>query len=87
VDFSGRFGRDPSGADGLDQGLVVLLVLVRVQLGERRQRAVEDVAAAQVRGDRDPVPGPGVGAGQRGTAQLEDTCIAARAIPDGSPMT
>ena len=53
-------GRDPAGRDCRLQGVVVAFVLVGVGLGERRERAVEAVARAEVAGDRDRVPGAGV---------------------------
>lgn len=70
--MSGGFGLDASRADGVDERPVVLLVLVRVRLGERHERPVEDVAPAQIGGDGDPVARPRVRAGQRGTAQLAE---------------
>src|ERR1044072_8205364 len=69
---SGRLSRYPSRTDGVDECLVVLLVLVGVALGEGHERSVEGVAPAQVRGDGDPVARPRVCAGQRGTAQLAE---------------
>ena len=55
---------EATGADRIDQGLVVALVLVGVGGGEVGDRPVEGVAGAEVGGDRDPVPGAGVGAGE-----------------------
>src|SRR5215475_5495693 len=52
-------------SDRLHEPPVVPLVLVRVALGEVGDRCVERVAAAEARGDRDGVPGPGVRPGQR----------------------
>jgi hypothetical protein len=49
---------------------VVALVLVRVDLGELGERAVEPVARAEVGGDRLAVAGAGVGAGERPAAHL-----------------
>src|SRR4051794_15946917 len=69
---SGCLSRYPSGTDGVDECLVVLLVLVGVTLGEGHERAVEGVATAQVRGDGDTVARPRVGTGQRGAAQLAE---------------
>ena len=57
-------GLEPAGAHGVDQGLVVALVLVGVGGGEVGDGPVEGVAVAQVGGDGDPVAGAGVGAGQ-----------------------
>src|SRR6266516_886219 len=47
------------------QRLVVGLVLVGVALSERSDRPVEDVAAAEVARDRDPVARPCVRSGER----------------------
>ena len=54
----------PSGPDRVDELLVVALVLVGIALREVGDRVVERVAAAQVRGHGDRVPGPGVRPGQ-----------------------
>ncbi len=48
--------RDPAGGGRGGQGVVVVLVLVGVCLGERSQRTVEAVPAAEVAPDRDRVP-------------------------------
>ena len=53
-------GGQPPGRDSVPQGTEIALVLVGVQVGEFRDCLVEDVRAAQVRRDSDPVPGPGV---------------------------
>jgi len=55
---------DPPVVAGPLQGLEVPLVLVGVPLGERGQGGVEDGSRAEVAGDGDAVPRPGVGAGQ-----------------------
>ena len=47
---------DPAVGDRRFQGLVVALVLVGVGHREIGDGAVEDVAAAEVGGDRDPIP-------------------------------
>src|SRR3954447_2073413 len=51
---------------GLDEGVVVALVLVGVGLGELGDGAVERVTRAQVRGDGDAVTGAGVRLGEGG---------------------
>ena len=50
---------------GLDEGVVVALVLVGVGLGELDEGPVEGVTGAQVGGDGDTVAGAGVGPDQR----------------------
>ena len=72
----------PPGSDRLDELLVVLLVLVGVALGEVGDRPVERVAVAQVLGDRDRVPGPGVGPRQRPPA---DAGVEREPEPGSSP--
>jgi len=59
------FGGEPPGGDGVDKSLVVAFVLVGVRARELGDGLVEDVGAAKVGGDGDPVAGAGVGAGQR----------------------
>src|SRR5215831_8412132 len=61
-----------SGPDGLYELGVVPFVLVGVVRGEAGDRVVELVAGAQVGGDGDRVPGPGVGPRQRPPA---DACV------------
>src|SRR5262245_6580686 len=60
---------DTALLDGLLECGVVELVLVRVRFGEPGERAVEDVALAEVGGDRDRVPRAGVRLGQRPAAE------------------
>jgi hypothetical protein len=62
-------GGYPPGFHRVDQGLIVTLVLVGVSGGEPRDGLVEDVRAAQVGRDGDPVAGPRVRPGQRPAAQ------------------
>ena len=74
---------DAAGRHRVLQCAVVALVLVGVRLGERRHRAVERVAAAEIRGDRDPVArasvrprerpaaDPPVGLQRRGSIELD----------------
>jgi len=52
---------EAAGPDCRDELLVVLLVLVGVAFAEVGDRPVERVAAAEVLGRRNRVPGPGVG--------------------------
>ena len=58
-------GLKPSGPDRPNEGLVVAFVLVRVPLGEVRDRAVELLAGAQEGRDRHRVSRPGVRPGER----------------------
>ena len=60
-------GFQPPGSDRVDELLVVLFVLVGVPLGEVGDRC-RTRRCAQVRGDGDRVPGPGVGPRQRPSA-------------------
>src|SRR5208282_6423429 len=57
-------GGQPPRVDGRGERGIVPLVLVRVDRGEVRYGAVECVPVAQVGGDGDPVPPPGVRPGQ-----------------------
>src|SRR5271169_1140630 len=57
-------GGQPPRVDGGGERGVVPLVLIRVGRGEVRYGAVECVPVAQVGGDGDPVPPPGVRPGQ-----------------------
>src|SRR5580700_5185932 len=57
-------GGEPPRVDGRDERGVVPLVLIRVGHGEVGYGAVEYVPVAQVGGDGDPVPPPGVRPGQ-----------------------
>src|SRR5262249_61994941 len=57
-------GRDAARTARLLQRVVVALILIGVRLGEGRQRLVEDVTRTEVAGDRDPVAGAGVSAGE-----------------------
>src|SRR3954463_12730552 len=64
-----RDSLQPAALDRVEKGAVVLLVLVRIRLGELGERAVEGVSAAEVGGDRDRVPGARVRACQDATAE------------------
>ena len=55
--FLDACGVDPPGLHRFDECRVVAFILVGVRFGERRDRLVEDLAAAQIGGDRDPVAG------------------------------
>jgi len=46
-------GGESAGLDGLDERLVVAVVLLCISLGERENRSVEDIAASKVGGDGD----------------------------------
>src|SRR4051812_39040189 len=56
---------DPSGCGGVPNELVIPLVLIRVALGEVRDRLVERGALAEVGADRHTVPRAGVRPGER----------------------
>ena len=62
-------GPDPARVDSRPQDCVVGFVLVRVAVGELDHRTVEMIAAAEVGGDRDAVPGAGVGVGEHAAAE------------------
>jgi hypothetical protein len=53
------FGGDPSLLDGVEEGVVVAFGLVGVGGREPGDGMAEDVGAAEVGGDGDPVPGAG----------------------------
>src|SRR4051794_1556493 len=57
--------RDAALLFGLDEGVVVPVVLVGVGLGELDERLVEGVAGAEVGGDGDAVAGAGVSTNKR----------------------
>ena len=59
---------EPSGTDRLHERLIVLLVLVRIPLGEVGDRSIERVLLAEIRRDRDRVSRAGVRTRQRPTA-------------------
>jgi hypothetical protein len=59
----------PAAGDGIEERRVVALVLVGVGLGERRDRAIERVARAEVAGDGDRIARARVSARQRPRAQ------------------
>src|SRR3954452_13351403 len=61
---------DRAGLDSGGERAEVALVLIRVGGRELGERAVERVARAEVRGDRDPVARAGVRARQRPAAEL-----------------
>src|SRR3954467_14025355 len=61
---------DPPFAGRRREGGVVALVLIRVRDCELGERAVERVAPTEVGGNRDPVAGAGVGAGEEEAADL-----------------
>ena len=61
-------GLQAARPDGFRESLVVPFVLVGVTLGEVGDRPIELVALAQVLGQGYGVTGPGVGPGQRPTA-------------------
>src|SRR4051794_18112624 len=62
-------GFQMSSADGLDELLVVLFVLVGVALGEVGDGPVEPVTVAQVRADSDRISRSGVRPSQRPAAR------------------
>src|SRR3954447_23008757 len=64
-----RDSLQPAALDRVEKGAVVLLVLVRIRLGELGERAVEAVPAAEVGGDRDRVSRPRVRACEDATAE------------------
>ena len=72
---------DPAGRRGPLQGGEVGLRLVGIRCGEVRDGLVEDVPATEVRGDGDPVPGPGMRPGQRLGADLRIRPEAGRGDP------
>src|SRR6202020_1937352 len=61
----GGCGLGPAGGYGVGQRGVVADGLIRVAGAEVGHRLLEPGRTAQVRGDREPVAGPGVGPGQR----------------------
>ena len=67
-----RFGRcdDPARARGLEQLPVIVLVAVRVGLGEVGERTVEHVTGAHIARDGGGVAGAGVCPGDRPRAEL-----------------
>ena len=72
---------EPPGPHGVDERVVVALVLVCVRDGEARDRAIERVAAAEVGRDRDPVARARVRAGQDLARRSARRC---RSWPAGS---
>ena len=65
-----RSALHPAGLDGREQSGVVAVVLLGVRLAERENGPLEDVARAQVAGDRDAVARARVGVGERRRAEL-----------------
>src|ERR1700738_4678852 len=64
-----RLGDDPAVVDRIQESVIVPLVLIGIDLGERTDGVVEDLARPEGSGDGDPVTRSGVGPGEGPAAE------------------